>query len=142
VTEFTPVQSLVGGGLIGLAATLLMLGHGKVLGASGILGGVVFPNGRADFAWKAMVVVGLAGSSLIGIFVFDLSPNVVPPVALWMVAVGGLIVGVGVTVGGGCTSGHGICGLARFSPRSLVAVLTFMATAFATVFLIRHVYGG
>ena len=92
--------------------------------------------------WRAIVIASMIASAPLLAVVFDIQPNVVPPVSLAQVAIGGLIVGVGVTLGSGCTSGHGICGLARFSVRSLVAVASFMVTAFVSVFVLRHVVGG
>lgn len=138
MTDFTPLQSAMGGALIGLAAVLLMAALGRVAGMTGILSGAVFDSGRG---WRLAFLLGaIAAPALMqaagaGI-AFD-SPVPRP----WLV-LGGLLVGVGVTFGGGCTSGHGICGNARLSPRSLVATLTFMATAGATVFVIRHLIGG
>lgn len=140
-TEFTPWASLGGGALIGLAATLLMLLHGRVLGATGILGGLFRFNDPADWAIRAALIVGMAGGPL----VFWLATGVMPvtdlPISNLAVVIGGLIVGVGVSYGGGCTSGHGVCGLARGSRRSMVATACFMTTAILTVTILRHVWG-
>ncbi len=140
-TEFTPWASLGGGALIGLAATLLMLLHGRVFGATGILGGLFRFNDPADWAVRAALIVGMAGGPL----VFWLATGVMPvtdlPISNLAVVIGGLIVGVGVSYGGGCTSGHGVCGLARGSKRSMVATATFMTTAILTVTVIRQVWG-
>ncbi len=140
-TEFTPWASLGGGALIGLAATLLMLLHGRVFGATGILGGLFRFNDPADWAVRAALIVGMAGGPL----VFWLATGVMPvtdlPISNLAVVIGGLIVGVGVSYGGGCTSGHGVCGLARGSKRSMVATATFMTTAILTVTILRHVWG-
>lgn len=138
MTAFTPLQSAMGGALIGLAAVLLMAALGRVAGMTGILSGAVFDKGRG---WRLAFLLGAVAAPALmqaagaGI-AFD-SPVPRP----WLV-VGGLLVGIGVSYGGGCTSGHGICGNARLSPRSVVATLTFMATALVTVFVIRHVIGG
>jgi len=101
VTEFTPISSLVGGGLIGLAATLLMVGPGRVLGASGVLAGVIFPTNRTEFMWRMWLIAGLVASAILMALVFGITPNVVPPIPPWQVALGGFIVGIGVTLGGG-----------------------------------------
>lgn len=140
--NFTPMSSLAGGALIGLAAAMLMIGYGRIAGASGLLAGVVFPQSKSEMLWRAIVIASMIASAPLLAVVFGIQPNVVPPVSLAQVAIGGLIVGVGVTLGSGCTSGHGICGLARFSARSLVAVVSFMVTAFVSVFVLRHVVGG
>jgi len=140
-TEFTPLASLGGGLLIGLAATLLMMMHGRIFGATGILGGLLRFDDPADWAVRAALIVGMAGGPL----VFRLATGALPvtdlPISNLAVVIGGLIVGVGVSYGGGCTSGHGVCGLARGSRRSMVATATFMATAILTVSLLRHVLG-
>jgi hypothetical protein len=141
-TVFTPLQSLGGGALIGLAAVLLMATVGRVMGATGILAGLIQPAGMADWTWRAAVVAGMISGPLLVLALTGAMPVVQVPVSTTMLVVGGLIVGVGVTFGGGCTSGHGVCGMARLSPRSIAATLTFMATTGVTVFVIRHVIGG
>jgi len=141
-TAFTPWQSLSGGGLIGLAAVLLMLTLGRVLGATGILSGFLRPTSRADWQWRAALIAGMVSAPPILLLTTGQMPQVQVPVGTPAVIIGGLLVGVGVTFGGGCTSGHGICGLARLSPRSFAAVITFMLSAFLTVHVIRHVIGG
>jgi uncharacterized membrane protein YedE/YeeE len=140
-TEFTPWMSLFGGGLIGLSATLLMLMLGRIMGATGILAGLMFPASRDDFAWRAAVVAGMVTGPVMIWAVTGAMPAVDVPIGMPMLLLGGLIVGVGVTYGGGCTSGHGVCGIARLSPRSIVATVVFMAATIATVFVIRHVAG-
>jgi uncharacterized protein len=140
MTDFTPIQSLIGGILIGLSAVLLMALHGRVAGMTGILTGVIPPM-ASDWPWRAAFLVGAIAAPAIylsagGVVPFDV------PVSTGALVIGGLLVGVGVHFGNGCPSGHGICGLARFSPRSLAAVVTFMLTAFVTVFVVRHVIGG
>ena len=139
MTEFTPFQSLLGGALIGLSAVLLMALHGRIAGITGIISGVVPPL-AGDWPWRAAFLVGAAVAPLVYILAGGAVPFSVPVPTLGLV-LGGFLVGVGVHFGNGCPSGHGICGIARLSPRSIVAVLTFMATAFATVFVVRHVIG-
>jgi uncharacterized membrane protein YedE/YeeE len=141
-TEFTPWASFGGGVLIGLAAVLLMALHGRILGATGILGGLLRWGDLADWGLRAALVAGMvAGPLALLALTGDLPPTEAPVPAL-AVVIGGLIVGLGVSYGGGCTSGHGVCGIARFSRRSVVATVTFMASAIATVYVIRHVIGG
>lgn len=141
-TEFTPWTALSGGALIGLAATLLMLMHGRVFGATGILGGLFRFADPADWAVRAALIVGMAGGPLVFWLATGAMPETELPISNFAVVIGGLIVGVGVSYGGGCTSGHGVCGLARFSWRSAVATATFMTTAILTVTVIRHGLGG
>jgi uncharacterized membrane protein YedE/YeeE len=140
MTDFTPIQSLTGGILIGLSAVFLMALHGRVAGMTGILSGVI-PPVATDWPWRAAFLAGAVVAPVIYLAAGGVIPFEVP-VTTGALVIGGLLVGVGVHFGNGCPSGHGICGLARFSPRSLAAVLTFMLTAFATVFIIRHVIGG
>jgi hypothetical protein len=131
--------ALSGGVLIGLAATLLLWLNGRVAGVSGILNGVLFPK-KDDFAWRAAFLLGLIGA---GGFYMALVPGALLPRADYSRAgliVAGVLVGFGTRMGNGCTSGHGVCGLARLSLRSLVAVATFMATAMVTTFVVRHVW--
>lgn len=141
-TVFTPLQSLGGGALIGLAAVLLMATMGRVMGATGIVAGLLQPASGADWVWRAAMVAGMVSGPLVVLALTGQMPVVQVPVSTGMLVVGGLIVGVGVTFGSGCTSGHGVCGMARLSPRSIVATLTFMATTAVTVFVVRHVIGG
>lgn len=140
-TTFTPLQSLFGGSLIGLSAVLLMLVMGRIMGATGILAGVFAPASRGDWLWRAAVVLGMMTGHWVVWAATGALPVVHSDISKPVLILGGVIVGVGVTLGGGCTSGHGICGLARLSPRSAVAVVVFMASAIATVFVIRHVVG-
>ncbi|MFV0246136.1 MAG: YeeE/YedE family protein [Qingshengfaniella sp.] len=140
-TAFTPWASLAGGILIGLAATLLMLVLGRIMGATGILTGVVLPASRAEFTWRAVLLLGMISGPLAVMAVTGRMPAVEVPVTTPMLVIGGLIVGLGATYGSGCTSGHGICGMARLSPRSILATITFMATAFATVYVVHHAIG-
>ena len=142
--NFTPLTATIGGVLIGLSATLLWAFNGRTAGVSTIFG-AMFPRSPGDVAWRLAFLVGLPlGAGLGAAYGPDLFaelPDTLPEVGLGPVALvaAGLLVGVGTRLGNGCTSGHGICGLARLSPRSFVAVGTFFATAVATVFVMRHV---
>jgi uncharacterized membrane protein YedE/YeeE len=138
-TEFTPLTALAGGALIGAAAVALMALHGRILGATGILGGLLRLNDMADWRLRAALVGGMAAAPLAVLAATGSLPVIDQPLPTPAVSLGGLIVGVGVSYGGGCTSGHGVCGLARGSRRSMMATAIFMATAILTVFLIRHV---
>lgn len=140
MTEFTPALSLLGGTLIGLSAVLLMALHGRIAGMTGILTGLL-PPVASDWGWRAAFLVGAIGAPSLLLALTGLSLPYSSPVPLPWIVVGGLVVGVGVYFGSGCTSGHGVCGLARLSPRSLVATLVFMGTAFLTVFVARHLLG-
>ena len=134
--HFTPWPALAGGALIGLAAALLWLLNGRIAGISGVLGGLLRPA-RSDMAWRAAFVLGLVGAPAV-YRLFQALP--VPRIDAdhGALIVAGLLVGVGTRYGAGCTSGHGVCGLSRLSPRSFVATACFMAAGFATVFVIRH----
>ena len=140
MTEFTPLASSIGGILIGLSAVLLMALHGRIAGMTGILGGVIPPL-SSDWQWRAAFLAGAIMAPAIWLAVTGMPIGFEVPVNTTMMVVGGLIVGVGVTYGSGCTSGHGVCGMARFSPRSIVATIVFMAATFVTVFVVRHVLG-
>lgn len=140
ITDFTPYASLSGGLLIGLAAVVLMAFNGRIAGMTAMLGGVLEPQ-NPDSRWRLAFLAGAILAPLIATLL-GAEFSFASPTTGVVLAVGGVIVGVGVTYGSGCTSGHGVCGLARLSPRSVVATLTFMATTFATVTLIRHGIGG
>lgn len=140
-TEFTPFASLFGGVLIGLAAVLLMLVSGRVFGATGILAGFVQPSSKEDWTWRAVLLAGMVCGPLAMLLLTGTMPVVEVPISLGMLIFGGFVVGIGVTFGAGCTSGHGVCGMARLSPRSIVATCVFMVSTFATVFVLRHVLG-
>jgi len=144
-TAFTPLQSLAGGVLIGIAAVLLMALQGRVLGATGILSGLITGNATSqpgDKGWRAAMVAGMIAGPLLLLGLTGQMPAVEVPVSWPMILAGGFIVGLGVTFGSGCTSGHGVCGIARLSPRSITATITFMITCGLTVYAIRHVLGG
>lgn len=138
--QFTPIASLIGGMMIGLAAFILMAANGRVMGVSGILGGLVTKSApKSDKRWRLTFLAGaVVGPLVVVVMTGQAVPSTYVTEGFWLMAAG-LIVGIGTAIGSGCTSGHGICGLAYLSPRSLIAVLTFMATAVVTVFLIRHV---
>jgi uncharacterized membrane protein YedE/YeeE len=140
LTTFTPYTALLGGALIGIASVLLMLLNGRIAGMTAMIGGVLSPT-NPDSPWRIAFLAGAIGApfvaSLFGAEFSFQSPTTGP-----LLAIGGVIVGIGVTFGSGCTSGHGVCGMARLSPRSIVATATFMATTFITVGVMRHVIGG
>jgi uncharacterized membrane protein YedE/YeeE len=140
-TEFTPLMSFAGGVLIGLSAVLLMFFQGRIMGATGILSGLITGGVPGDKSWRAAMVVGMIAGPLVVLALTGQMPAVEVPISLPMIVIGGFIVGIGVTFGSGCTSGHGVCGLARLSPRSFVATLTFMVVAISTVYVIRHLIG-
>jgi len=139
--HFTPIASLIGGAMIGLAASLLLLGDGRVAGISGIVGGLLRPV-AGDAVWRGLFVAGIALGGL--------ALRLVDPALVRMdvdrstgaLVIGGLLVGFGTALGNGCTSGHGVCGLSRGSRRSLAATLTFMATGMLTAWLVGHALGG
>jgi uncharacterized membrane protein YedE/YeeE len=141
-TDFTPLASLGGGLLIGLASVLLMANFGRVMGATGILAGFLMPTSRSDWGWRASLLAGMVSAPALFWVVSGQSVTVQVPVSSAAMIIGGLIVGVGVTYGGGCTSGHGVCGIARLSPRSIVATVAFMIAAVVTVYVTRHMIGG
>lgn len=133
---FTPWPALAGGALIGLAAAMFVLLNGRIAGISGVLGGMLSPR-RGDIAWRVAFIGGLVAAPLVWRLVAPLPlPRIDAGFGLLVAA--GLLVGVGTRYGSGCTSGHGVCGLSRLSPRSLVATLVFMGAGFATVFVARH----
>jgi len=134
--SFTPWTALAGGLLIGLAAALLVLFNGRIAGISGIVGGLLKPA-RGDLAWRAAFVAGLVMAPMAWL-VFAALPRLHVAAGTPTLVVAGLLVGIGTRYGSGCTSGHGVCGISRGSPRSLVATGTFMAAGFATVFVARH----
>lgn len=138
--SFTPWSALAGGALIGLAAAIFALANGRVAGISGLLGSLLQRNAEGRGEKVAFVVGLLLAPSLWGLF--RALPAVHFEVGSLGLIVAGLLVGIGTRYGSGCTSGHGVCGLSRLSPRSLVATLCFMASGFATVFVLRHLLGG
>jgi uncharacterized protein len=140
MTEFTPYASLLGGALIGASAVLLMLFHGRIAGMTGILSGLLPPIAR-DWQWRAAFLTGAVLAPAIYVSGFGGKVPFAVPVSNLALVVGGFLVGIGVTFGNGCPSGHGVCGIARFSKRSLIATIIFMAAALVTVFVTRHMVG-
>lgn len=140
--SFTPVASLIGGMLIGLSAAMLLLFTGRIAGISGIAGGLLTRPPRSEVVWRLLFVAGLlvggVAMQLLSPAMFDFALD---RSALALVAAG-LLVGFGTRLGNGCTSGHGVCGISRMSPRSIAATMTFMATGAASVYVINHVLGG
>jgi uncharacterized protein len=138
--NFTPISSFSGGILIGLAATLLLLFNGRIAGISGIMGGLINAS-KAEMFWRFAFLAGI----VIGAFLFNqIRPDLYQPrenFPIGLLALGGFLVGFGTRMGNGCTSGHAVCGIARFSVRSIAATLTFMTSGFLTVYIIRHVLG-
>jgi hypothetical protein len=141
MNDFTPISALIGGALIGAAASLLLLTHGKVAGISGIYGGVL-RRSTSDRSWRLWFLAGLLATGFAAAVVYPAAFATRWSATLPVVLAAGLLVGIGTQLGNGCTSGHGVCGISRLSPRSLLATVTFMATGFATVYVARHLLGG
>lgn len=139
--NFTPISAAIGGALIGLSATLLLLLSGHIAGISGIITGTLLRT-RGETLWRLMFIAGLflGAGAIVWTMPLPFTPRSGFSPVLLIAA--GLLVGIGTRMSGGCTSGHGVCGLARLSPRSLVATLTFVAAGMITVFITRHVMGG
>lgn len=136
---FTPTTAVMGGALIGVAAALFALLNGRIAGISGVLGGLLKPV-RGDIAWRVAFIAGLIGAPLLyGLFEEVPRPHIAAGQGALIAA--GLLVGIGTRYGSGCTSGHGVCGISRLSPRSLVATASFMAAGFVTVYIARHLLG-
>lgn len=136
---FTPASALVGGAIIGVAAALFVGLNGRIAGISGIVGGLLRPQ-AGDLSWRIVFVAGLVAAPL-AYGLFAALPEVRIDAGYALLIAAGLIVGVGTRYGAGCTSGHGVCGISRLSPRSIVATLAFMGTGFVTVFATRHLLG-
>ena len=139
--HFTPWTSLAGGILLGIASAMMVLLSGRILGISGILGGLLAPR-IGDIGWRVAFLLGMGASPMV--FAALMPPELLPLVRIDasepLIALAGVLVGLGTRYGSGCTSGHGVCGLSRLSPRSLVATLCFMAAGFAVVYLLRHAF--
>lgn len=138
---FTPWAALAGGILIGLAALLLLLINGRIAGISGIMGGSLEPK-RGDLLWRVLFFFGLLGGGLIMLWLRPVALDVRIDVTTPAVILAGLLVGFGTRIGSGCTSGHGVCGVGRLAPRSIVAVAVFVSAAMVTVYIVRHLLGG
>ncbi|MDT8438417.1 MAG: YeeE/YedE family protein [Wenzhouxiangellaceae bacterium] len=141
VTNFTPASALAGGALIGLGSAVLLLGNRRIAGISGIVGGLLTLS-AGDRAWRLVFIAGL----MLGVWLYAALAGGAITITIdadWpLLIAGGLLVGFGTRLGGGCTSGHGVCGISRASPRSIVATLVFMLVAAITVFVLRHGFGG
>jgi len=137
--HFTPLAAMAGGVLIGIAAAMFVLLNGRIAGISGVLGGLLRPV-RGDSAWRMAFVLGLVGAPLVYLL-FAALPRPQIDAGYGALILAGLLVGAGTRYGSGCTSGHGVCGLSRLSPRSLVATAAFMGAGFVTVFVTRHLLG-
>lgn len=138
---FTPILSSIGGILIGLAAIGLLLFNGRIAGVSGILGGVLYPKPDTT-AWRVLFIAGLLSGALLVSWIIPAALAVRIDISTPAVIIGGLLVGLGTQLGSGCTSGHGVCGVGRLAPRSLVASAIFFSCAAIAVYIIRHVLGG
>ena len=141
MANFTPVSAAIGGALIGLSAVLLALFTGHIAGVSGIFAGLINPQ-TSDRPWRAAFIAGLIAAPFIATLIGHAVPVPQMPGSYVTIVIGGLLVGFGTRLGSGCTSGHGICGIARLSPRSIVATFVFMAAAIGVVALTHHVPGG
>ncbi len=141
MVNFTPISAAIGGALIGLAAVLLMLFTGRVAGVSGIMAGLFNPRGD-DRLWRLAFIAGLIAAPLVTALAGHAVTMPQMPASTVTIAVAGLLVGFGTRLGSGCTSGHGICGIARLSPRSIAATCVFMVAAMAVVAVTRHLIGG
>jgi len=137
--HFTPWSALTGGGLIGISVALLILLNGRIAGITGIVGGL-FKLVKGDTAWRIAFTFGLIIAPIIWLL-FGKLPEITIDANYGLLVVAGLIVGFGARLGSGCTSGHGVCGISRLSPRSIVATLVFMGTGILTVFIVRHLLG-
>jgi uncharacterized membrane protein YedE/YeeE len=138
--HFTPFASLAGGIILGLASAIFILVNGRILGISGILGGLLPPK-AGDTRWRVAFLLGMLAAPTVFHAVVPAQYITVPRIdaSVWMVIAAGLLVGIGTRYASGCTSGHGVCGLSRLSPRSLVATLSFMGAGFVMVYVLRHI---
>ena len=142
-TEFTPFASLLGGGLIGLSAVVLLAAHGRIAGISGIVSRILPPSiDKAGLPQGIIFLIGLLIAAPLWFVLTGAAPVQMVSSNGLLLVIAGLLVGFGAVMGNGCTSGHGVCGISRGSARSMAATMTFMATAFVTVFVLRHVVGG
>lgn len=138
---FDPISALLGGLLIGASAALFLVLNGRIAGVSGVLGGLIHPV-RSEIGWRLAFLAGLFAAPLLYLAAGGALPPIGLTPSIGLLIVAGLIVGFGTRLGAGCTSGHGVCGIGRGSPRSLAATAVFMSTAILTVFITRHVLGG
>lgn len=143
MTEFTPISGTIGGVLLGLSAIVLMGGIGRVAGISGIFGAFMSRTWTGENSWRWMFFAGLVGGTMVTALAIGVDRSSIQfPGDMLTMAVSGVLVGVGAAMGSGCTSGHGICGISRLSPRSFISTGVFMAVAVVTVFVMRHGVGG
>lgn len=143
MTEFTPVSGALGGLLIGLSAVMLMAGLGRIAGISGIFAAAISGAALSERGWRLLFIAGLLIGTALTALLGGFDPaSITFPGNPMTTIIGGLLVGAGTALGSGCTSGHGICGISRLSPRSIASTMMFMAVAAVTVFLMRHVIGG
>ncbi len=138
--NFTPISALLGGALIGLSVSLLLLLNGRMAGISGIMNGL-FSSPKKEELWRGLFLIGLIIGAVLFQWLSNDSLQLRQNYPLWLIVVGGFFVGMGTRMGSGCTSGHGICGMANFSRRSIVATITFMLSGMGTVFIVKHVIG-
>jgi uncharacterized membrane protein YedE/YeeE len=137
--NFTPWAALAGGALIGIASALFILFNGRIAGITGIMGGLLKPR-SGDIGWRLAFIIGLIGAPVIW-QLFTTLPTMQIDASNTLLVIAGLIVGISTRYGSGCTSGHGVCGISRLSPRSIIATLAFMGTGFLTVYIARHILG-
>ena len=135
------ILAAIGGSLIGLSAIMMMGFNGRIAGISGILSGA-FSEAGSERLWRILFIVGVIGGGTVPLLFSDGFKPPIPETSTLVIVIGALAVGIGTGLGNGCTSGHGICGIARISPRSIIATCTFMAAGFACVYLLKHVFGG
>ena len=140
MSDFTPVSALIGGALIGGSAAWLLVMNGRIAGISGVLGGLLQPS-RSEFGWRLAFLAGMLLAPLIFLAAGGARPDVEIDASAGLLVIAGLLVGFGTRLGAGCTSGHGVCGIGRASPRSVAATLVFTGTAITTVFITRHLIG-
>ena len=138
-TVFTPISSFGGAMAVGLGAVILMLSLECILCATGILSSTLFAKDRGEFKWRAAMIIDMIRAPVLIFFLTRKMPEVNVPIRPFIIVLGGIVVGFGPSLGSGCTSGHGVCGLSRLSLRSLVAVRTFMATGLITLYIFRHI---
>jgi uncharacterized protein len=139
--SFTPWSALFGGMLIGLAAAMFILMNGRIAGISGIVGGLLGPRPAGDTSWRLAFIAGIVLAPTLWLL-FHALPEITIEAGYPLLIAAGLLVGISTRYGAGCTSGHGVCGISRLSPRSIIATALFMSSAFATVYIIRHLIGG
>ncbi len=141
IINFTPFSALAGGIFIGFAASILLIFSGRIAGISGILTGLVSPK-KGDFSWRACFILSLLASTLVYQKITGIGPETITYVSTWpILLLGGIFVGIGTRVGGGCTSGHGICGIGRLNFRSIIATVVFVMTGAIAVYVMRHIFG-